>query len=272
MKVATNKTNQWPADMNIVNPHLAENIREQGMLKKPNSYGYIHLAGEVERVHPLKRTSRAKKELLANLKELANQLCQVEGVREANVFSAFIIPPGSKEGRRLLKQENYAVHIAKFDIAVQVECDNIALAQTLQSHTLFQQMKSMLQKASSYVHCIVAENPKRIDDVDHSRDGVFLFNYFYAADSASTTGVEVLLGVWEYTAGWWTAKANLTNSVPIKPIAGQQSEYSLVNHCRWDKLLDVLPSLLFKPSLDSFVLKNFTANNIVAMPILYKLV
>ena len=65
-------------------------------------------------------------------------------------------------------------------------------------------------------------------------------------------------------------KANLTNSTPIQPVE-DGSQYNLINHCRWDKLIDVLPSLIFKPSLNNFVLKNFTVNNIVAMPILYKL-
>ena len=34
--------------MEIVNSYLAHSIREQDMIKPPNSYGYILLAAEVE--------------------------------------------------------------------------------------------------------------------------------------------------------------------------------------------------------------------------------
>src|SRR5690606_2967221 len=125
----------------------------------------------------------------------------------------------------------------------------------------------------THVHCFAACNAKRIAEVDHDRDGVFLFNYFYAPDigAKGADGLEILRAVWEYTAGWWTAKANLTNSTPLQPLEGEQSDYSLINLCRWDRLIDVLPHLVFRPSLRRFVLANFTANDIVAMPILYRL-
>ncbi|MBT3811658.1 MAG: hypothetical protein HOF98_02380 [Gammaproteobacteria bacterium] len=111
---------------------------------------------------------------------------------------------------------------------------------------------------------MVYKNAKQIDDVSKESNGIFLFNFFYSKDP------QTLLDVWEFTAGWWTEKANLTNSTPLIPVE-EGSQYTLINHCKWDRLIDVLPSLIFKPSFHSFVLKNFTANAIVAMPILYKL-
>jgi hypothetical protein len=111
---------------------------------------------------------------------------------------------------------------------------------------------------------MVYKNPKRINEVSKDTDGIFLFNYFYSEDT------KTLLDVWEYTAGWWTKNANLTNSTPLQPVLAGSS-YNLINHCRWDNLIDVLPSLIFKPNMKRFVLKNFTDNNIVAMPILYRL-
>jgi len=36
-------------------------------------------------------------------------------------------------------------------------------------------------------------------------------------------------------------------------------------------LIHILPSLIFKKSFKEFVLNNFEANNVAAMPILYKL-
>ncbi|WOO39588.1 hypothetical protein [Rubellicoccus peritrichatus] len=264
----------WPPGMKIVNGHLAHSIREQGMIQEPNRYGYIHLAGEFERPSPIRSNSAEKRKLLDELKTAATRLQSGENdVNRADVFDAFIIPPGSKEGRKVLNEGNYKVHVAEFDVVVLVECISPEAAMEVRGSKLFLQLKGILEKATKIVHCITAKNAKRIAEVDHDRNGVFLFNYFFAADveSEGAEGIEILLGVWEYTAGWWTAKANLTNSTPIQPLKGEKSSYSLINHCRWDRLIDVLPSLLFKPSLHKFVLKNFTANDIIAMPILYRL-
>ncbi|WP_439490621.1 hypothetical protein [Algoriphagus sp.] len=52
----------------------------------------------------------------------------------------------------------------------------------------------------------------------------------------------------------------------------EKTEYSIINHCRWDNYLDILPSLLFKKTFKKYVLDNFYVNNVGAQPILYKLV
>ena len=265
----------WPAGMKIVNPHLARSIREQGMLQEPNGYGYIHLAGEVERPHPLRRNGPAKRALLADLNTAAAGLrAALPGqVRRADVFDAFVIPPGSREGRELLAKRGYDVHVAAFDVVVLVECADVAAARAVRASPDFAALEDRLAGAASHIHCFTGRNAKRIAEVDKDRDGVFLFNYFHAADvkEKGAAGRDILLAVWEYTAGWWTAKANLDNSTPIVPVDGDTSDYSLINHCRWDRLADILPHLVLRPSLGKFVLANFTANDIVAMPILYRL-
>lgn len=261
--------------MKIVNGHLARSIREQGMLQEPNDYGYIHLAAEVEAPHPLRRMGVEKKQLINALYEEAKALCAAltDQVQRVDVFTAFVIPPGSSEGRRVLARQQYPVHVARFDVVVLVECTSPDVARQVREHSSFASLQQRMEQGANFTHCFVAKNAKRIAEVDKTRDGVFLFNYFYAADvkAKGATGIEILLGVWEYTAGWWTAYANLDNSTPLQPLAGEKSEYSLVNHCRWDRLWDVLPHLLFRPSLGKFVLANFTANEIVAMPVLYRL-
>ena len=55
------------------------------------------------------------------------------------------------------------------------------------------------------------------------------------------------------------------------PINKDDSDYNVINHCRWDKLSDILPSLIFNKTFSPYVLDNFYANNVGAMPILYKL-
>lgn len=264
----------WPSGMCIVNGHLAHNIREQGMIRKPNSYGYILLAGEYERPSAIRKNSAGKRAVLEALKRAAVELQSGErDVNRADVFDAFLIPPGSKEGRAVLKKGAYKVHVAEFDIVILVECISPEAASQIRESMPFKRIKGIMDQAVRNLYCITAKNAKRIAEVAHDRNGVFLFNFFFAAniESKGASGIEILLGVWEYTAGWWTAKANLTNSTPMQPLEGERSDYSLINHCRWDRLIDVLPSLLFKPSLNKFVLKNFTANDIMAMPILYRL-
>ncbi|GJM05229.1 MAG: hypothetical protein DHS20C09_12200 [marine bacterium B5-7] len=252
--------------MKIVNSHLAHSIKEQGMIKPPNSYGYIQLAAEVELPRPFLSNSASKKTLLAELKVLCGKLkSSSASVRRVDLFDAFIIPPGANPGLKLIDKNGYDVHLAKFDIVLLIECSTVDDALTLRDSSAFKEIEQVLHDKATYTHSMVAKNANRIDEVSKDSNGIFLFNYFYAEDT------QTLLDVWEYTAGWWTAKANLTNSTPIQPVEAG-SQYNLINHCRWDKLIDVLPSLIFKPGLNNFVLKNFTVNNIVAMPILYKLV
>ncbi|MDX1513157.1 MAG: hypothetical protein R3174_05375 [Gammaproteobacteria bacterium] len=265
----------WPPGMKIVNGHLARSLRDQGMLKTPNDYGYLHLAAEIERPHPLKKNSAQKTALLGELKRLAEALAVAEsaGVRRADVFDAFVIPPGARAGRKVIEKAGYDVHVAAFDVAVLVECHSPEAALEVRQSDAFGAIRSLLEKNATCVHAIAARNAKRIDEVDKTRNGVFLFNYFFAANAAEGTGDGdgIVLAVWEYTAGWFTACANLTNSTLLEPLPGERSEYAVINHCRWDRKIDVFPHLVFRPSIRRFVLANFTANGIVAMPILYHL-
>jgi hypothetical protein len=79
------------------------------------------------------------------------------------------------------------------------------------------------------------------------------------------------LAVWEYTAGWFEDQTGLRNSTVLLPEAGPRKDYTIINHCRWDSLWDILPSLAFKRSFRTYVLAHFEANNTAAIPILYRL-
>lgn len=264
-----------PSSMALVNPHLARSIREQGLLQPPNDYGYLHLAAEIERPRPWRPRRSSRRALLERVKRAAAELVLVEGtrVRRADVFDAVLIPPGSGEGRRVLEAAGHPTRLAAFDLVVLVECASVEAAAEVRKAEAFERLVRLLAGAARFVHCVTARNAARIAEVDKRPRGVFLFNYFFASElpPAARSRSEHLLAVWEYTAGWWTAKAHLTNSTPLVPVAGEASRYDLINHCRWDRWRDVLPSLVFRPSLKRFVLANFTANGIVAMPILYRL-
>ena len=251
--------------MKIVNAHLANSITDQGMLKEPNALGYIAITAEVELPSIWSSNSTKKQQLLAKLKSMCRELRgSSEAIRRADIFDAFIIPPGTAAGKRLIEEKSYSVHVAKFDIVILIECASVEEALVIRETVAVEAIVSLTRLGSSYMDVIVYKNPKRIDEVSKDTKGVFLFNYFYAQDT------QTLLDVWEYTAGWWTKNAKLTNSTPLQPVTAG-SPYHLKNHCRWDRLIDVLPSLIFKPSMKRFVLKNFTENNIVAMPVLYRL-
>ncbi len=77
--------------MEIVNSYLAHNIREQDMIKPPNSYGYILLAAEVELPRFFLSNSASKIALLSELKVLSSQLkSSSPSIQRADVFDAMI--------------------------------------------------------------------------------------------------------------------------------------------------------------------------------------
>jgi hypothetical protein len=77
--------------------------------------------------------------------------------------------------------------------------------------------------------------------------------------------------VWNYTAGWFQDQTGLDNSTVLLPDEAAQVPYTIINHCRWDRLRSILPALLFNRTFKPFVLNNFEKNNTAAMPILYQL-
>ena len=107
-------------------------------------------------------------------------------------------------------------------------------------------------------------NVRRIADVNHQRQGVFLFNFFTADDQ------EHNLHAWQYTAGWFQDETNLDNSTVLGDLSNN-SPFVLVNHCRWDHLIDVVPSLIAKRSFTSFVLETFRQHRVAPHPALYRL-
>jgi hypothetical protein len=239
----------------------ASDTYSKATLVAPTGHGYIQLGAEVDRRLPFLPASRTKKALLRACKALCDRLRRQEGVTDVTLFTAALIPPGKGA---LLKQRP-DVHIARFDIAILIETSTVAEAQSLRTGDAFGDLEACVRRAASYVHIVTARNARRIGPVDHTRKGIFLFNYFYADD------LQQNLAVWEYTAGWFEQETGLDNSTLLEPLEGSPSQYTIINHCRWDGLRDILPSLAFKPSFRSYILGNFEANNTAAIPILYRL-
>ncbi len=251
------------AKLKIVNSHLDyDNVS----LIKPSAHYFLHIAVEVDNpgLTPFFIfDSPLKKKVIKKSKAFCAKLLSEHHVVEANVFKATLIPPGRS---KLVAEKKDIVNIAKYDIAILIEVDSKEKLLAIQNDASFKEMISFLSKNSNRVHQIAASNARRIGAVDHTTQGVFLFNYFYAED------VEQNLEVWNYTAGWFEKETDLDNSTLFLPLKKDDSDYAVINHCRWDRLADIIPSLLFKSTFKKYVLDNFYENNVGAMPILYRVV
>ncbi len=231
-------------------------------LVEPASSGYLHLAAEVDRRPPFLPNSRKKRELIASCKRWCRRLEADPSVIGAAVFDALVIPPGRGE---FVEKRPGEVHVARFDLAVLVETASPEAADALRTSPVYAEMERSVREAAAFTHHIAATNARRIGPVDHGRQGIFLFNYFFADDTPQN------LAVWEYTAGWFQQETGLDNSTVLLPRDGELFDYNIVNHCRWNRMRDVLPSLIFKGSFRDYVLANFAANRVAAMPILYRM-
>lgn len=258
--IASGHAEDGAAGINIA----AAGIRfAKAKLVPPDSSGYIHIAAEIDSIWPfgLRLQSRDKREAIARSKSLAARLEKLDSVIRATVFVARLIPPAV--GDRMETREK--VHVARFDLVVLIETRDPQAAAALQDQPLYKELVSMLREKSRFLHVVRARNERKMGEVDSTRDGVFLFNYFHGDDPSK------LIPVWYYTAGWFQTNTNLDNSLLMQPEPGQESEYGIINHCRWDRWRDVLPHLAFRPTFRSYVMGNFDANGIVPMPILYRL-
>jgi hypothetical protein len=208
-------------------------------------------------------SSPRKRKLLTDCKKWCAQLKQDLNLISADVFKAVLRPPSGRG--EFVEQRMDKVHIARFDVSILIEAGSDEVIKQVQAHPAYQKMEKAIKSAASYTHIITATNTRRIGPVDHSRQGVFLFNYFFADDT------EQNLAVWNYTAGWFQAETGLDNSTVLLPRDEERSKYNIINHCRWNRMNDILPSLIFKRTFHAYVLDNFIANHVAPMAILYRL-
>lgn len=232
-------------------------------LIEPTQSGYLLLAAEVDHRPPIGFfiQSRRKTQLIQSLKTLLQTLRNSDEVIDASIFKALLVPPG----RGAFLDKRPGVEIARFDVVMLVEFTSIELAQRYGNTLEWKNILAFAKDNARKTINITTSNTRRIGPVDHSTQGVFLFNYFYA-DS-----LDLNLQVWNYTAGWFQDQTGLDNSTVLLPQDSTEVSYTIINHCRWDRLRDIIPALLFNKSFRPFVLDNFEANNTAAIPILYQL-
>ena len=246
-------------------------------LMDPKQCGYVLLGLEVEHcilpIGYMLGENAAKKRILREIKEYAAQITSedfaIQNVVEVAVFKAMVISPGQGE---FLKQRP-DIPKALFDIVVLIEFDSVKDARAYHGSEKFKKEIEKYENDNDVtrVMAIAGSNARRmgpVGDVDHKKDGCFLFNYFYADNK------EQNLKIWEYTAGWFGDQTGLDNSTLILPEEDTDTTkcpHSVINHCRWNGLKNILPALLFKRTFKTFVLANFEANNTAPKPILYRL-
>lgn len=234
-------------------------------LTDPAPLGYLHLAADVQATHrpgPVLRRGRDKHQLLGVLKWQARQLSQLDAVERVTVYDAVAFaPPGGYARDRATP-----LPAAWFDVAVLTETSSPEAAIQVRSDPAYQALAGALSEQARRVHQVAARNVRRVADVDKTRPGLFLFNYFAGDDP----GLAVEL--WEYLAGWYEAETGLDNSTLLGPLDGEQSDYVLINHARWDGSLPVfMARQLPKKTFRSYMLANLKAHHMAAMPVLYRL-
>ncbi len=229
----------------------------QAPLIAPSPAGYLLLALEIDHRPPFlfALASRAKRRATALLRAFAARHA------DAQVFTARVIPPG----RGAFLRQRPQIRPARFDLVLMLRCADPAAARALQAGADWQALRAATAPLARRSTDFAAGNIRQIGPVDHTRPGVFLFNWFYADALAQN------LAVWNFTAGWFTDQTGLDNSTVLQPDAGQGVDWPIVNHCRWDSLADILPALLFKPGFRRYVLAHFAANRTAAMPVLYRM-
>jgi hypothetical protein len=231
-------------------------------LVDPPPRGYLHLGAVVEPPPgraPFTRTSPTKNALLERLKSLARQAESVEAVEKATVYKAVVVPPVVGYAKRP------DVHPARYDVVALVETSSPDDIGKVQASEAYQALHDTLAGAArSDQHVMAARCVKSLGDVDKTRPGLFLFNYFVADD------VDVALELWESLAAWYTVETGLDNSTLLQPIG--PADYAFVNHARWDYGLGRFMLRQFtKPSFRTYVQANLLVNRTGSMPVMYHL-
>ena len=230
-------------------------------LVEPAPSGYRLMAVLVDQRPTWLPPSSMKRSLLREAERTLASVRTHPHVIGATLFDAILTPPGRGEYLR----ERPDLQRPIYDVVVLVETESLEHAKALGADRAWRAVEALLDSGDAgTAYHLTATNVRRIGPVNHEPDGVFLFNWFVADNR------EQNLAVWEYTAGWFQSETGLDNSTVLWPEDQSGADYSLINHCRWDSLASLLPSLVFKPSFRSYVLANFAANGTAAIPVLYR--
>lgn len=208
------ETTLTPTAIKVVNEHLKF---PKVKLMPPKTTGFSLLALEIDKGPLFLTESRKKKVLIKSLKTLLKEVKALDFVKDAALFKARILPPG----RIKYLKKQMKVNIANYDVVVLIETNDVESLSAFKNSDLYQKMNKIANANSIKQHAVEAINSRRMGDVNHDKQGVFLFNFFYAEN------VERSLGIWEYTAGWFQSVTGLDNSTLLQPLENSNLESSI---------------------------------------------
>lgn len=247
-------------ELKIVNPNQKYALPA---FRPPPASGWLYLAASIAppRRAPFVRRHPRRAAVLADLKQLAAAVRKLPEVNETSVFRAVLLPP----------LESGSARPARFDVTVLIETSTPDAIAEVRAAPPLTEMLDVLQSASSGDVCVMAARCTRLlGPVDHSRQGLFLFNHFAPDTVGGERDLPAAIGLWEHLAAWYVAETGLSNSALLTPV--EAGDYLFVNHARWDTSLPRLAVAQFgKRSFRSYVRANLAANDITAMPVLYRL-
>jgi hypothetical protein len=223
-------------------------------LIEPSTAGFVYFAVQTDpaaRPGPVRGRDPRRARALALVSEFARATRERLDVRAAQAFRAVLAAPGEAAVRP--------------DVAVLMQTGTLEEAVVLKAAPELERLSADLAAGGARTAVLAARNVRRIADVDHGRGGLFLFNHFRAPDP------ELALALWERLAAWYERETGLDNSMLLAPVAGERSEFALVNHARWDAgVPTVLWHQIRRRSFRTFVRANLRAHGVTAIPILYR--
>ncbi|MFC6256066.1 hypothetical protein ACFP5Z_03300 [Kocuria oceani] len=229
---------------------------------EPSVEGYLLLAAEVDHRPPMLPNSARKRALLRQAHGLVRKIEAEPTVLEVAVFDAAFFVPGQGAPFSRTPQDTPSASRRRFDLVVLVRTRTPEAAALLHVEASWIKVVDLVRTGSRHTLDIVARNLRRIGDVPHTGDGVFLFNFFDNTEHA--------LPIWEHSARWFAARTKLDNSTLLQPIDDTAKDYAFINHARWPNWRAFLPHLLLRPSFRRYVGDNSMANGVTAQPVLYR--
>lgn len=124
-------------------------------------------------------------------------------------IAAVIEPPAGRTPiprRTRRKTALLATRTARYDVAVLIETATPGSISDVEQDAQYRQLLDSITPAARELHLMRARCLRRVGDVDKTRQGLFLFNYFAASDPG------VALDLWDHLAGWYAAETGLDNS------------------------------------------------------------
>jgi hypothetical protein len=190
---------------------------------------------------PIVRPSARRDRVLDQCRALARDARTIDGVADATVFQAVLLPP--------LKD------VPRFDITLLLRATTPEVLAQVRS------LRPWQQASAEFV--MTARNTRRIGDTQRTRSATFLFNHFTADDSVAA------VRVWEELAGWYTAKVGVDNSTLLQPTS--DGPYAFVNYVRLPHgATRFLLAQLSRPSFHTYVRRRLRDHGMVALPVLCK--